>query len=220
MDKHFDAIDIQAISGAIRGHVPEPVGHYRYYSVLIPLVEKNGELHILYEVRAKGLDVQPGEVSFPGGRIEPGESARDAAVRETVEELGVAESAVQVIGELNYLVTYSNFTLYSFLGTIEAGALKTARPNAVEVGETFLVPLSFFLENEPEIYVNRVTPEIAPDLPVEKLSKSGEYAWRTGESTVLIYIYAEPDSGEERVIWGMTAALTRDFIRLLRVNTD
>jgi 8-oxo-dGTP pyrophosphatase MutT (NUDIX family) len=210
---------IARIADALREHVPAPVGKYRYFSVLIPLVEQDGELHVLYEIRADELHVQPGEVSFPGGGIEAGESPRDAAARETVEELCVPETAVTVFAALNYIVTYSNFTLYSFLGTIDADALRRSAASKAEVKETFLVPLNWLLQNEPEVYVNRVVPEIAPDMPLEKLRKWGGETWRVGESTVPVYTWADARTGEERVIWGMTARLTQEFVRLLREKT-
>ncbi|MDR1796952.1 MAG: CoA pyrophosphatase [Clostridiales Family XIII bacterium] len=215
-----DKLTISDIAEGLRGHRPEPVGRYRFFSVLLPLVEKGGELCVLYEVRAEDMDVQPGEVSFPGGAIEAGETAQDAAVRETVEELCVPEGSVRVLQELNYLVTYSNFTLYCFLGTIDAAALAAATPSAAEVKETFLVPLSWLLAHEPETYVNRVVPKPAEDLPVRKLSKDGDYPWRTGKSTVMIYTWPDPGTGEERVIWGLTARLTQDFVRLLKQRKE
>ena len=53
------------------------------YAVLVPLVEHDGELSVLYEVRAATLRRQPGEVCFPGGRMEPGETPEVSALRET-----------------------------------------------------------------------------------------------------------------------------------------
>ncbi|NEU34154.1 CoA pyrophosphatase, partial [bacterium LRH843] len=58
------------------------------FAVLVPLVQKQDELHVLFEVRAHHLRRQPGEICFPGGKIEPNDSTpQDAAVRETTEEL-------------------------------------------------------------------------------------------------------------------------------------
>jgi 8-oxo-dGTP pyrophosphatase MutT (NUDIX family) len=204
------------IENALCDHVPQPVSSVRNFSVLLPLIEKNGVLHILFEVRADELDVQPGEVSFPGGAIEAGETAREAAVRETAEELGVVPDDVTVLAELNYLVTFSNLTLYCFLGFIPYPALETAAWNRAEVKEPFLVPLSFFLETEPEVYINRLVVEPDKALPFEKIAPRDDYAWRAGTNEVLIYTWPDPDTGTERIIWGMTAQLTRDFIRLLQ----
>jgi 8-oxo-dGTP pyrophosphatase MutT (NUDIX family) len=204
-----------AIEAAVRGHIPRPVGRYGYSSVLIPLVKEGGELHILYEVRSDELKKQPGEIAFPGGKMERGETPEQTAVRETCEELLVPERAVRLIAQLDYIVSYSNFTMYSCLGEIEAGAL-TAEPNRAEVKETFLVPLPFFLENEPEEYVNRVVPVITEGFPLEKIHFKDGYSWREGRATVPIYTWPDPATGADRVIWGLTARLTQHFIELIK----
>ncbi|MDR1028969.1 MAG: CoA pyrophosphatase [Clostridiales Family XIII bacterium] len=195
---------------------PKPIGKYRYYSVLIPLVERDGELNILYEVRSDNLRHQPGEIGFPGGKIEAGETPRDCAARETCEELCIRPNAVELIGPLNYIVTYSDFTMYAFLGRIEADALSRAKPNPQEVKRLFEVPLRFFLENEPDVYINELRPSIAKDFPLDKIHFKEGYSWRTGEATVPIYTYRDAITGEEFVIWGLTARLTQDFIQLIR----
>ncbi|MDR0817189.1 MAG: CoA pyrophosphatase [Clostridiales Family XIII bacterium] len=210
-----DTPALDDIRSAVKGLDPRPVGHYSYFSVLIPLVEKDGELHILYEVRSDELRRQPGEISFPGVRMEDGESAADCAVRETCEELCIPECAVSLIGELNYIITYSNFTMYCFLGIIDADALSGNLPNSAEVKETFTVPLSFLLENEPEIYINRVAPIVSDDFPLDKIHPGEGYAWREGRNEVLIYTYRDEDTGREYVIWGLTARLTNDFIGII-----
>ncbi|MDR0876215.1 MAG: CoA pyrophosphatase [Clostridiales Family XIII bacterium] len=207
----------EEIENALRNHAAGSVSHTRDFSVLLPLVEKDGELHILYEVRSDDLDVQPGEVSFPGGAVEDGETLKDAAVRETSEELGILPGEITVLAELNYLVTYSNFTLYCFLGEIPYPALAAAEANRAEVKETFLVPLSFFCQTEPEIYFNRLAVCPDPNFPTEKISAHGGYTWRTGTNEVMIYTWKDAGSGKEYVIWGMTAKLTWDFVRLLRL---
>jgi 8-oxo-dGTP pyrophosphatase MutT (NUDIX family) len=211
----LDGFSLSDIESKVRGHVPRPVGRYSYSSVLIPLVNEGGELSLLYEVRSDELKKQPGEISFPGGKMEAGETPELTAVRETCEELLVPESAVRLIAQLDYIITYSNFTMYSCLGEIDAGAL-TAEPNRGEVKETFLVPLSFFLENEPEVYVNRVAPIIAEGFPLEKIHFKDGYSWREGEATVPIYTWPDPSTGADRVIWGLTARLTHRFVELIK----
>jgi 8-oxo-dGTP pyrophosphatase MutT (NUDIX family) len=205
---------IAEIEARVRGHEPRPIGRYGYSSVLIPLVDRGGGLHVLYEVRSDELRKQPGEISFPGGKMECGETPEQTAVRETCEELLVPESSVRLIAQLDYIISYSNFTMYSCLGEIEAGAL-TAEPNRAEVKETFLVPLDFLLENEPEMYVNRVAPVVAEDFPLEKVHFKGGYSWREGRAVVPMYTWPDPDAGVDRVIWGLTARLTKSFVDLI-----
>ena len=212
--------DLETVRWALEGLTPRPIGRYRYYSVLIPLIEKEDGLHVLFQVRADGLRHQPGEIGLPGGKVEPGESPQDCAVRETGEELGMAETDVAVLGEVNYLITYSNFTMYAFAGTLNAEALAAATPNPEEVKELFLVPLTFFLQTKPESWVNQIAPGVAADFPLEKIRFKEGYGWRTGDSTVPIYSYYDGEAGTERVIWGLTARLMEDFSRILQRSMD
>lgn len=202
-------ITINDFEKTFQDREPKSLGFYQYYSVLVPLVEKDGELHILYEVRAESLKRQPGEICFPGGRVEGEESAEECAVRETSEELNIRPEDIKIIAQMDFLHTYSNFTLYSLLGTIDYEVFAGISVNPDEVKEVFLVPVSFFAENEPEIYYFDVLPNIGPDFPYEKINVSNGYNWRKGKSTVPIYRY------EDRVIWGMTARITEHLINLV-----
>ncbi len=202
-------ITIKDFEDTFLGREPKSLGVYQYYAVLVPLVEKDGELHILYEVRAESLKKQPGEVCFPGGRIENDEPAEECAVRETSEELNVKKSDVRVIAQMDFLHTYSNFTLYSLLGVIDYEVVSRAEVNPDEVKEIFLVPVSFFAENEPEMYYFDVLPNIGPDFPYEKINLKDGYNWRKGRSTVPIYRYGD------RVIWGLTARITNHLMDLV-----
>jgi 8-oxo-dGTP pyrophosphatase MutT (NUDIX family) len=202
-------ITIKDFEDTFRDREPKSLGTYQYYSVLVPLVEKDGELHILYEVRAENMRKQPGEVCFPGGRVENGESAEECAVRETSEELNIKKSDIRIIAQMDFLHTYSNFTLYSLLGSIDYEVVSGIAVNTDEVKEIFLVPVSFFAENEPEIYCFDVLPNIGPDFPYEKINLTNGYNWRKGKSTVPIYRF------EDRVIWGLTARITNHLIDLV-----
>ena len=71
-------------------------------SIMIPLVQVNEEWHILFQVRSLTMRSQPGDISFPGGRIDPTDaSPMDAAIRETHEEFGVDPSGINVLGQLS-----------------------------------------------------------------------------------------------------------------------
>ena len=210
--------NLNKIKEIVSGHKPRPVGKFRKYSVIVPLIEKDGEIHLLFEIRSDNLRKQPGEVSFPGGKFEPNETAEKCAIRETSEELGIPEDTITSFGALNYIITYSNFTMYAFAATIAYDTMQKAKPNPLEVKEIFYVPLQFFLDTEPEIYTNILKPEVHDDFPTHKLSNiAGEegYKWGTGRSDVPMYTW-QPPGGEEIVIWGLTARVIQDFVKILK----
>ena len=203
-------VTIGTIEEIFENRTPGALGTHRFFSVLVPLVQKDGELNLLYEVRAEHMKRQPGEVCFPGGQVEKDESFEACSVRETVEELGIQPEDIHIIRQLDTLYTYSNFTMFSFLGTIEEESLLRMRCNPEEVRETFLVPLRFLMEQEPLVYKMKVEPVIGEDFPYEKIRFPRGYNWRKGTSEVPIYEF------ENRVIWGITGRITRNFIEILK----
>ena len=203
-------ITLEKIENMIEQRTPRAIGRHNFFSVLVPLVQKDGELYLLYEVRAEHMKRQPGEVCFPGGQVEEGESFQECAVRETMEELGVCRDDIQVIGQLDTLYTYSNFTMFSFLGTIKEESLSAPELNPEEVKEIFLVPLRYLSDHEPIVYKMKVEPVVGEDFPYEKIKFSKGYNWRKGSTEVPIYEF------ENRVIWGLTGRITRNFIEVLK----
>lgn len=189
---------------------PGTVGVHKYYSILVPLIEKDGELHVLYEVRAAHMKRQPGEVCFPGGQLEENETIEQCAVRETAEELGLEPEAITVLAQMDTVYTYSNFTMYSFLGTIEYKELLNAVWNSDEVQDTFLVPIEEVVQKEPLVYRLDVKPIVGDDFPYNKIGMGKTYQWRTGVSEVPIYQFGN------RIVWGLTGRITKKFAEVLR----
>lgn len=185
---------------AYSGHVPTVLGTTERCAVLVPLVETGSGVSLLFEVRARHLKRQPGEVCFPGGRMEPGETATACALRETVEELGIPPAALRVIAPLDFIHTQSGLLLYPILAQVDGSA--PLRPSADEVAETFLVPLSFFEETAPVVYTYPLTPQVGDDFPYESLGLD-RYDWRGGTVEVPIYQYGG------HAIWGMTGRIVR-----------
>lgn len=87
------------------------------YAVFIPIIEVDGKDHILFEVRSKIVS-QPGEVSFPGGKVEEGEDFKDAAIRETMEELRLDSSDITYLGYSSMILTSNYRHVKSFYGRI------------------------------------------------------------------------------------------------------
>ena len=109
----------QAIQ-CLSGRQANILGHEDCFesAVILPLVEKDGQYWILFQKRADNIH-QPGEISFPGGRIETEDSSpQEAAVRETCEEIGLDPEDIKVIAPLDIMVSPLNTTLYPFLGEI------------------------------------------------------------------------------------------------------
>lgn len=209
----MDKLSIDDFKVAYKNYKPNPLGHYSYYSVLVPLVEREGELHILYEVRAETLRTQPGQVSFPGGRIEKGETAEECAIREACEELSLKAEDIEIISPMNYLHTYSNFTIYPFLGIIDYHACIGVSASPDEVKEIFFVPLNYLVDTEPLVYNSDIYPKIPSNFPYEIINEHNGYNWRKGRSSIPIYQF------EGYAIWGMTALITRDLIETMRDYT-
>jgi 8-oxo-dGTP pyrophosphatase MutT (NUDIX family) len=185
---------------------PGVVGKQRSFSVMLPLVEMEDGLHVLFELRSPDLDAQPGEVCFPGGAMEAGETPLQASVRETMEELGIKREDIKIINKLDTLQSHANLSIYCYLGIINTCQFNI---NKAEVAEIFTVPLSFFVENEPEIEwvdVVQIPPE---DFPYEKVNSPKAYEWRSGKVDIPIYMNGEYP------IWGLTARMMHNFIEIL-----
>ena len=103
-------------------------------AVLVPLYVQDGTLTAVFTKRPADMRRHAGEISFPGGRQDPGEELRDTALREAEEEIGLMRDLVDVVGALPPTGTFvTNYVIYPFVGlTAPGGAF---RPNPVEVDE-------------------------------------------------------------------------------------
>ena len=119
------------------GVVPE---HATPAAALVLLYPQDDAPHVLLTVRAGRLGKHAGQVSFPGGLIDAGESVREAALREAFEEVGLDPAAVRMAGALSPLyITVSNFAIHPVAGVADAPA--PLRPSAAEVARLLPVPL-------------------------------------------------------------------------------
>jgi len=178
-------------------------------AVLVPLIERDGETHILFEVRAKQLRTQPGEICFPGGGVEAmDQDAAETAVRETCEELGLTERQVKVVAPLDHLATAFQFVIYPYVGVIlEPEAIA---PNEKEVETIFTVPLEYLLTHEPKLHYVHLRMQPDDSFPFHLIPRGKRYNWRTGRVPEYFYFY------ENFVIWGLTARILTHFLDELR----
>lgn len=204
--------NLEKIENILFFHRPKPINVEDYFSVFVPLMKIEGEICVVYELRAMSLRRQPGEISFPGGKMEKGESPRYAAIRELCEELLIPSDKVQVFGETDYLITRGTSQIYSFAGLIKDIEFEDIRPNSDEVEKLFYVPLRWFMENEPKKYTMDVELIQSEDFPFELIPNGKDYKFYKGVDEILFYEY------EDYVIWGFTAKITDRLIRILKEN--
>ncbi|NML24210.1 CoA pyrophosphatase [Zoogloea sp. G-4-1-14] len=122
-----------------------PPGPLRPAAVLVPIVMREGGLTMLLTQRTDHLHHHPGQVSFPGGRVEEGDvSPMDTALRETEEEIGLARRHVELLGALPPYRTGTGFEVVPVVGLV-APPFELALDD-FEVAEAFEVPLSFLLD--------------------------------------------------------------------------
>lgn len=156
--------------------------------VLVLVYPKDGETHVLLNRRSEYVENHKGEIAFPGGAREEGdETLLDTALRETWEEMGIEQSDVTVLGELDDIVTISDFVVTPYVGEISGGY--RFKPNA-EVDAVIEAPLAALLDPG----------SVRDDVRIV----DGEATRRT------TYAY------DGHVVWGATAMILDGFVRILR----
>lgn len=164
------------------GAVPKPA------AVLVPLVARDDGLHLLLTQRQAHMRKHPGQIAFPGGRIDETDAdAVAAALRETEEETGIGRSFVEPIGFLDVYFTTTVYRVVPVVAIVQAGF--TVTPDAEEVADVFEVPLAFLMN------------------PAHHETHSREIAG------MLRHYYAMPYEGRD--IWGATAGMIRNLYHLV-----
>lgn len=189
------------------GYVPQMLEARHSYAVLCPFVEQSDGLHLLFEVRAAALRRQPGEVCFPGGMQESGETPEVCALRETWEELGIPREEIRVFGKSDFLCSHRGFLLQPVLAAVSPAGLAALRPSPAEVAEVFSVPLSFFRRQQPEVYRYELVPTRPDQFPYGAVGIPEDYRWARGAVEVPVWFW------EGHAIWGMTARIVRNLIK-------
>lgn len=208
VDDHLPAIPpealtaeaIQARFAALPAWTPEFAGDGGQFvnrepagaAVLVPLVNRDEGLSLLLTRRTDHLRDHAGQISFPGGRVEPEDDGPVAtALRETEEEIGLSRRHIAVIGQLPIYSTVTAFQVTPVVALVEPGFTLTL--DEFEVAEAFEVPLSFVMD------------------PAHHRHHRFEFGGT--ERRFLSMPWQGAD--REYFIWGATAAMLRNLYRLL-----
>ena len=159
-------------------------------AVLVPIIHGAGA-GVLLTKRTATLSTHPGQVAFPGGRIEERDgTVEDAALREAWEEIGLQTSDVELAGRLPAYVTGTGYEVHPVLGLLPSGLAFHAQP--AEVESIFVLPLSVLLD------------------PAAPQQRTGELRGRTRN----FWVWPHPD----HYIWGATAAILVHLAHRLRTH--
>lgn len=141
------AADLARIRAALAPEPVRPALPPGASAVLLPLVHRDGALSVVFTRRASHLARHPGQISFPGGGIEPQDKGpAEAALRETEEEVGIPARSVEVLGHLADYTTYYGRLVCCYVGAVgpDAPPPRIAAPD--EVAEVLVLPIARFLE--------------------------------------------------------------------------
>ena len=164
-----------------------PDSKVRCAAVLVPLAPVDGEWHLLYTRRTDRVESHKGQVSFPGGACDAGETTPEqTALREAHEEVGILPQDVRVLGRLTNMITITHFRVTPVVGVVPWPYV--FRVGSEEVARVFTIPLAWLAEPR-----NR-----------------WEFPFPERKRALIAY---HPYDGE--LLWGATARMTVDFLNIL-----
>lgn len=165
----------------------KPNTNLKCAAVLVPLTYVNDEWHLLFTRRTDRVQSHKGQVSFPGGACDEGETTpEETALREAEEEIGLRPGDVTILGRLSQLITISSFRVSPIVGVIPFPyAFKVA---SIEVARVFTIPLLWLSDH----------------------NNYWEFFLRDSERSLIAY---HPYDGE--LLWGATARMTVSFLKTI-----
>jgi 8-oxo-dGTP pyrophosphatase MutT (NUDIX family) len=183
---------------------------FRPAAVLVPLLERPGGPTVLFTRRTETVRHHKGEISFPGGGIEPGEDAVRAALREAEEEIGLVPERVGVVGVLDDVPSIAGYVVTPVVAAVRDPP-EAFLPAALEVSEPFEVPLARLLD--PSIRraslwdPARLPPEAKAAVLASRRADLEEVDPRTGLWRMWSF-----DAGPGRTVWGLTARILAELV--------
>lgn len=198
---------IKKIQSIFKDRKANIIGNYRKSAVMILLFMKDDETYVVFEERSHALRNQPGDICFPGGKLEAGETPKEAAIRETIEELNITEDDVEYIGEMDYFVSPYGSIMYPYISKLKKYCLA---PNKDEVDHLLYVPISYFIEHEPLLYKMEIGPHLNDKFPYHLIKGGKNYKFSRGNLNQFFYEY------NNHVIWGFTAMIMKNFIDIIK----
>lgn len=207
--EHDERMD--AVFSALINRKAHILGHQQSFksSVMLPLIQREDDTYILFEVRSLKLKHQPGEICFPGGKFDAEDQSMEfTAKRELCEELGLEFDDVKTIAPLDILITPFRGIIYPYVGEIIRP--EKIAPNEAEVSEIFYVPLTYLLNTHPETYTMNIHLEPDEQFPYQAIPNGDKYRKRSYKTVEYFYYY------NDYVIWGLTAKILHHFLELIK----
>jgi len=189
LQKKLSGLTEEEIQQILRSKRPAQIAdpHLTPSAVMVPLIPRAEGWCALLTKRSHQVSAHKGEISFPGGVIEEGESALGAALREVEEEVGIKSENLRLLGELDEILTMTGFRIRPFVACLDWPVKIIA--NQSEIEEIYILALEKFLD--------------PARLKIQ--------TWKKNEQDYPVYFFQLP----ECTVWGATAKIVKNFIERL-----
>lgn len=191
----------------IKNHTPGLMDfeELKKFAVAIPLIRTADDTKILFEERAHKMNHQPGDICFPGGKVEEGETPEEAALRELCEELLINPGQITLIGACDIYLTGKGAAIFPFV--VELHDYHNTYSED-EVEELILIPANYFAQTQPEEIFTTIKEIPDEDFPFDKIYGGKTYPWREHRKRITFYHYGD------KTIWGMTGRMIEAFAEM------